>query len=141
MNPPAFARSRPIAGTRRRRPTIGLTPLIDVVFILLVFFMLATSFVDWRSIALTVPPAGLRESSVLGAILIEVRPDGLRMAGRPIAMSDLEASIRAGVVEKPDQAVLVAPAEGVSLQRAVLLLDRLSAAGATNLSLIRNRPQ
>ena len=41
----------------QQRPTgrlISLTPLIDVVFILLVFFMLASSFLDWRSIDLTV---------------------------------------------------------------------------------------
>src|SRR3546814_12993071 len=34
----------------RRRVRISLTPLIDVVFILLIFFMLATSFVDDRAI-------------------------------------------------------------------------------------------
>ena len=39
----------------RRRPLISLTPLIDVVFILLVFFMLASSFLDWRSIDLNAP--------------------------------------------------------------------------------------
>ena len=43
----------------RRRALIGLTPLIDVVFILLVFFMLASSFLDWRAIDLTAPARGL----------------------------------------------------------------------------------
>ncbi len=46
MTFPDFARQPlwPIAEPRRRRSLISLTPLIDVVFILLVFFMLASSF-------------------------------------------------------------------------------------------------
>ncbi|OOC09384.1 ExbD/TolR family protein, partial [Thioalkalivibrio halophilus] len=39
-------------GRPRRRNLISLTPLIDVVFILLVFFMLASSFLDWRAVEL-----------------------------------------------------------------------------------------
>ena len=38
-----------------RRRLISLTPLIDVVFILLIFFMLASSFLDWRAIGLDAP--------------------------------------------------------------------------------------
>ena len=59
MTSPACARppSWPIAKPRRRRSPISLTPLIDVVFILLVFFMLASSFLDWRSITLAAPSA------------------------------------------------------------------------------------
>ncbi|MEM6945656.1 MAG: biopolymer transporter ExbD, partial [Pseudomonadota bacterium] len=39
-----------LANRPRKRLRISITPLIDVVFILLVFFMLASSFLDWRSI-------------------------------------------------------------------------------------------
>ena len=45
------------AAAQKKRPLISLTPLIDVVFILLVFFMLASSFLDWRSIDLSTPAA------------------------------------------------------------------------------------
>jgi biopolymer transport protein ExbD len=44
-NPPRLAAKQP-----PRRAVVSLTPLIDVVFILLVFFMLASSFVKWRAI-------------------------------------------------------------------------------------------
>src|SRR5690606_18422295 len=63
----------------RRRSTISLTPLIDVVFILLVFFMLASSFLDWRAIDLRAPgPAA--GASLEGVLYVEVRDDGLRLA-------------------------------------------------------------
>lgn len=43
---------------QHRAPLISLTPLIDVVFILLIFFMLATRFGDWRDLPMDVTPRG-----------------------------------------------------------------------------------
>ncbi len=136
--PPRLANS---AGTPpgRRRPLISLTPLIDVVFILLVFFMLASSFLDWRSIDLDAPAQAAASSSVEGALLVEVRPDGLRLSGETVSLDTLAERVAARVAEKPEQKVLVKPASGVSLQEAVQVLDRLAAAGAAELSLIRDR--
>lgn len=141
MTSPGFARPRswPIAKVRRRRQLISLTPLIDVVFILLVFFMLASSFLDWRSIALTAPSGGANAAPMEGALLIEVLPQGLRLAGRPVAPDRLEERVRSRLAEKPDQSIFVKAADGVPLQRAVTVLDSLAAAGATKLSLIRDR--
>ena len=141
MTFPAFARQPrwPSAEPRRRRALISLTPLIDVVFILLVFFMLASSFLDWRSIGLTAPTAGAPAGTMEGAVLVEVRADGLRLAGRPVTLDELDARIRTRLAEKRDQSVFVKPAPGVPLQQAVAVLDRLTAAGVTRLSLIRGR--
>ena len=124
----------------RRRPLIGLTPLIDVVFILLVFFMLASSFVDWRAIALTAPAvdASPTAGAVEGALLVEVRADGLRFAGEFLPMDAIAERVNARLVTAPDTPVLVKPAGGVTLQQTVSVLDRLTEAGAANLSLIRD---
>ena len=127
------------AGRRRRRPLISLTPLIDVVFILLVFFMLASSFLDWRSIDLNAPGrAGSSQPSMVGAMLVEVRTDGLRLSGESITVDGLETRIAARLEQRPDQRVLVKPAATVPLQQVVTVLDRLSTAGVTDLSLIRD---
>jgi len=40
---------------KRTRPTIHLTALIDIVFMLLIFFLLASSFVDQQGIAIVIP--------------------------------------------------------------------------------------
>ena len=124
---------------KRRRSPVSLTVLIDVVFILLVFFMLASSFLDWRSITLAAPSAEASAAPMEGAVLVEIRPSGLRLAGRTLSLDALEAGLRARLAEKPDQAVFVKPAAGIPLQDAVAVLDRLSAAGVTKLSLIRDR--
>lgn len=124
----------------RRRPLVGLTPLIDVVFILLLFFMLASSFLDLRAIGLDVPAPAGDTAPVRGALLIEIREDGLRYGGAYIALDRLVDRVDTQLRSKPDRRVLVRPREGVSLQRAVTVLDRLSAAGAHNISLIGDAP-
>lgn len=143
MNPPDCSQPVPATSALRRpkarRALISLTPLIDVVFILLVFFMLASSFLDWRSIDLNTPAQAAAGSSMEGALLIDLRTDGLRLAGRRLSLDALDAQVRMRLAEKPGQRVLVRPQAGVTLQRAVRVLDRLSAAGVTDLSLVRDR--
>ena len=69
---------------------ISLTPLIDVVFILLVFFMLASSFLDWRSVDLTVSSGAGAATSAQRAILISLQADGsVSVGSKPIAQQTL----------------------------------------------------
>ncbi|PJK27430.1 ExbD/TolR family protein [Minwuia thermotolerans] len=121
----------------RRRPLISLTPLIDVVFILLVFFMLASSFLDWRAIDLTPPARAGAGTPLEGAMLVDVRPDGLRLSGERLDLETLAGRVEARLAKMPDQSVIVRPAAGVSLQDTIRVLDRLAVAGAANLSLNR----
>ena len=120
---------------RRRRALIGLTPLIDVVFILLVFFMLASSFLDWRAIDLQVPGSDLAGASMEGALLVQIRPGGLRLSGEEVSLEALGARIERHLDLRPDRRVLIQPAPGVVLQETVRVLDRLAVAGATRMSL------
>ena len=138
MRPHEFTLPRqwPANRPRRRRALISLTPLIDVVFILLVFFMLASSFLDWRAIELSAPGRAAEGASMEGALLIEIRPEGLRMSGEIVSLEVLGSRVAQRVSERPDQRVLVRPEPGVSLQQAVRVLDRLAISGVTRMSLI-----
>ncbi|WPZ35141.1 biopolymer transporter ExbD [Thalassobaculum sp. OXR-137] len=136
--PPGYTPPRLANSGRRRRAVISLTPLIDVVFILLVFFMLASSFLDWRTIDLAAPTSAGAGSAMTGAMLLEIRPDGLRLSGHMVTLDEAERKIMAKVREKADQRVLIKPADGVALQDTVSVLDRLSAAGVANMSFVRS---
>lgn len=72
-----------------------------------------------------------------GSLLVEVHPEGVRLAGRGITPEALEATVRQRLEEAPDLRVLVKPSEGVDLQQTVGIVDRLAAAGAANMTLIR----
>ena len=122
----------------RRRRLISLTPLIDIVFILLVFFMLASSFLDWRTIRLNGPATATLGSTFEGAILVEIRDDGLRLSGKVVSLDGLAKRLAERLEREPDQLVLVSPGDGVSLQDAVTVLDHIAGAGVTAMSFIRN---
>jgi len=122
------------AEARARRPLIGLTPLIDVVFILLIFFMLASSYLDWRAIALDTPAAAAGEPAA-GALFVEVRAGGLRLSGRPTDLDALAGTVAERARRDPDLRVVVQAEADVALQRTVDVLDRLSVAGVARLSL------
>ena len=141
MGPSVFASApqRPATRSGRRRTLISLTPLIDVVFILLVFFMLASSFQEWRAIELVTPSrARAPGAPMVGALLVEVRPDGLRLSAEPVSLEALVDRVGRRVTGQPDLRVLVKPAHGVALQETVRVLDALATTGVTGLSLIRD---
>ena len=124
--------------SRPRRALVSLTPLIDVVFILLVFFMLASSFSNWRSIELDAPLRAGSGSTSDKALVIEVRKDGLRLAGVAVERDRLAARVKEQVERQPALKVLIRLTDGVALQEAIAVLDRLTAAGIKNLSLAGN---
>jgi len=112
---------------RRHGPT--LTPLIDVVFILLVFFMLASSFVRWGSVRVETPQvAAAGEQPATGpALRVSVFFDGrLLLNGDSVSLTELVSRI--GARSSPQ--VKVVPMPGLRLQRLTTVLDRLSRAGA-----------
>jgi biopolymer transport protein ExbD len=74
-----------------------------------------------------------------GALLVEVRGDGLRLSGETVSLAGLASKVRQRLARKPGQKVLVRPASGVALQETVAVLDRLAAAGVANMSVIRGR--
>ena len=76
---------------RHRSPTISLTPLIDVVFILLIFFMLASRFGDWKDLPVNVLPSEASEQRQdQDWLTLTVTADGqVEMEGERYAVSDL----------------------------------------------------
>lgn len=128
----------------RMRARVSLTPLIDVVFILLVFFMLASSFLDWQAFDLSVvTPGPDAESSEQQPMRIVLSADGTwLLEGKPVRPVALRARVEAALRSDPARAFYVEPQAGVSLQTAVDALDYLRASGAERVSLIRGgRPR
>ncbi|MBK1697775.1 ExbD/TolR family protein [Rhodovibrio salinarum] len=128
-------RTRPLSLRRpsgRARAAISLTPLIDVVFILLVFFMLASSFLDWRAIDLQTPAGGGASTEMTGALLLRIHADGqLDLNGQRIAPADLPARLRELAESRPEARLLIQPGPEVTTQRAVDVLDQARGSGIT----------
>lgn len=112
-----------------RRPS--LTPMIDVVFLLLVFFMLAARFgVDQ---ALPLNTSGTGAAYTGPPRLIDLRADGLFLNGTPVEQVDLPESLRP-LMASPDDTIILRPGADVDLQQLVQTLDILRKAGFTALA-------
>lgn len=112
------------------RSRISLTALVDVVFILLFFFMLASQPMNWRAmkLSLSAPPAQAPETrtSPTSLTLVMLADGALYLSGTPIALEDLLARLAS---VPTSQHLRVVPGRGLSMQQLVDLLDRLKPSG------------
>ena len=72
---------------RTEEPDLNMTSLIDVVLLLLIFFMMSTRFVDESRLAIRLPEAGVdpEPAQLRDAVEIEVTAEGgYRVNGRPL---------------------------------------------------------
>ncbi|WRH62792.1 MAG: biopolymer transporter ExbD [Fuscovulum sp.] len=115
----------------RRRP--NLTPMIDVVFLLLIFFMLASRFGVDRALPLS-STGGAGEYSGPPR-LVELTPTGLSLNGVPVTADALAAAL-APLMQSPNDAIILRARDGADLQALVAVMDRLGTAGLTRLVLV-----
>lgn len=120
-------------GTQPARRRLSLTPLIDVVFLLLVFFMLAARFGAEAPIRLGTTGGGASYSGP--PRLVQITEDALSLNGEALSLGALNAALE-GMIETEDSAILVRAAPGVTLQRLTDVITRLNAAGFRNLVLV-----
>lgn len=119
---------------RKPKRLISLTPLIDVVFILLIFFILSSNYLKWRQLPLhNVQSGGSGASSE--SILLRIKPDSLDINGQPMTADELSLFIRQRVEIVSDLHILVQPGREVVLQRTVEVLDQIAAAGGRSASI------
>lgn len=125
-----------IARPARTRPSISLTPLIDVVFILLVFFMLASSFLEWRTLEIRIPTFGSAVSEAERPLRVRIGADGaVRIDDQAYEAQALDVRLRGVAAEDAARPVIVVAESGVPLQRTFAIIDRVVATGLSNLSL------
>jgi len=106
----------------RRKNPISLTPLIDVVFILLVFFMLASSFEKTRTVELQAPKKGKATAAKADVPPVKIEVTGANhytVAQQDYNLMSLEQFLR----HKTDQTILVQTGKEAALQDVVALLD------------------
>lgn len=128
---------------RRRTPTtaISLVPMIDVLLILLVFFMVTSSFLNLDMIRLVDgggPVGTAAEPAEAATVLLRVEPGGAaRVRGQRLDPPALAALTTARLSDDPLTQFLLLPAPRASVQDLVGTMESLTLAGATRLRVIR----
>lgn len=115
----------------RRKPS--LTPMIDVVFLLLVFFMLSSRFGLDQVLPMPLVSGG---GDFSGAPkLVDVLPDGLRLNGVDQTTESLLNELHR-LMGKPTETIILRSTNGADVQRIVLMTETLRNAGFTALVLV-----
>ncbi len=118
----------------KRKQAISLTPLIDVVFILLLFFMLSSSFIQWRQIKLPASTEAEKTSNELVIVSLLSGGELFSFEGKQHKVSDMN-SLMALVNQNPDAVYALEVEKQVTTQALIRLLDNLKLAGAKQVSL------
>ena len=124
----------------KRREALGLdlTPIIDVVFILLIFFIVSSVFKkDELALILDLPSSSAKEMKIdKDQVFIELSSEKLAIKGIEVSFDSLEDNLKA--IENKNKSVIVRIDKKVEYQRVVRVLDLLQKYNLTNLALVTN---
>lgn len=111
----------------RRRRAISLTPLIDVIFLLLLFFMLSSTFTRFAELPLQNATTGA-EPTETPPLFLRVEPGGLTLNGSALTVDALSVALSDQRQGDQDAVVLVSVTNGVTSQRLIDVLAVLRSA-------------
>lgn len=125
-------------GRRRTSQIPNLTPLIDIVFLLLVFFMLTSHFVQEQALNIDLPVADSGEAVTEDNQLeVVIKQEGVLLINDHIVDADnLQAVLEEQLAGREDKLVRVRGDRGAPLGEAVSVLDAARKAGADGVDIV-----
>ena len=125
--------------SRRAQETqaeLQMTPLIDMVFILLIFFVVTASFVSETGMGIQRPLASSAEPLPSESIPITIDSIGrIAVDGRMTTLFSLRPLIERRLRSQPGLAVVIVADRAVSMDRTVRVMDEIRGAGITRIAL------
>jgi biopolymer transport protein ExbD len=121
---------------RRQGVELNIAPLIDMVFILLIFFLVTTSFVRETGVEVERPTAQSAFTQESATLLIAItRENRIVIENRTVEPGAVRVHVERAMAENPDGAVVIVADRGSSTGTAVAVLDACKLAGAENVAL------
>lgn len=119
----------------KRRATVDMSPLIDVVFLLLIFFSVTTTFLEQSAMDLELPESSTAQATESAATVVEVGADGtISFQGEQMDVSELERRVGA-MAEEERRRLTIRADRRLELGPAVAVIDALRRAGVEHITL------
>ena len=133
----------PLRGNRK--PDIQMAPLIDVIFLLLLFYAVTTQFVADERLKLKLPEAKTAEDAGINRDerppLVTISADGsIWIDDKIVPESELESRIKQLVERAPEDGIILKGDEGADYGVVVRVLDLARSAGAKGIQMSADRP-
>ena len=120
------------ARRRRHMFDINLIPLIDIVFHIMVFVILTTTFVVSESMELSLP-SGKANPTIADVTRILIAPSGdITVNQQPVTQDSLTAYLANKLGEDPESKIAIFTTPGVSVQQLVKVMDTVYLTGGRN---------
>lgn len=120
---------------------LNMSPLIDMVFILLIFFLVTTSFVKETGVDISRPAAATAVSKEKSNILIGITKDNrIFMDKREIDIRALRANVERAMAENPEGGIIIIADKESQTGVAIAVMDHCKIAGAKNVSIAAALP-
>jgi biopolymer transport protein ExbD len=120
----------------REQSEVNLTPMLDVVFIMLIFFIVTASFVKESGIEVVRPRAETAQRQERANILIAIRDDGeVWIQRRAVDLRAVRANIERLMAENPQGGVIILADENSRNGVLVEVMDQARLAGAQSISI------
>ena len=115
---------------------INLAPMLDIVFIMLIFFVVTTSFIKESGIDVNQPTAQTAERRERANILIAIAPNGeIWIDKRPVDIRSLRAVIERLIAENPEGSVIIQGDRTAQIGQLVEVMDQVRKGGVSNVSI------
>jgi len=127
---------------RKQKPQIAVTNLIDVMLMLVFFFMITASFArNQEKLPVDVPKAANATTMETENMTVQIAKNGRTyVAGKPVEMTELTSAIKTWVTNSPDRPVMVEADKDANYGRIIHVLDQIRSNGAVNIGLA-TRPE
>jgi len=120
---------------------INISPLIDMIFILLIFFIVTTVFVEETGVDITRPEAATAAALERESILIAITERGqVIYGGQEIGINGVRATVRR-LTQRESLPVILQVDESANAGLVVRVMDEARIAGAATISISADRPQ
>ena len=114
----------------RRKPTINITPLIDVLLLLLIFFVVSSRFVESPNVKLELPASrNLRASAISGPELLITREGTFYLDGRAVPRDRLQQRLKEVRMSAPSPKLVLRADRDTSYGIVVIAMDAARGAG------------
>ncbi len=115
---------------------VPLTSLIDIVFLLLVFFLLTSNFITANKIDVNLPEASSATPQTRANITVTIDASGdIHVEGKPVLLDGVENIIKKRIADEPGIGVVIRADKSVTLGLAVPVMDAARSAGADRILL------
>ena len=129
-------RRAPISQAVAEEEEINITPMLDVVFILLIFFIVTANFIKEPGLEVNRPDSETAEPTENAASLIAVGNAGeIYMDGRRIDKRQVKANVVRLLAENPQGSVVIQADEKATADTIMAVMDGAREAGVYNISL------